>query len=125
MRPLFINDEIKVQVKELVDWASSDYYHPGKSETIPGDDSRHVIVLPVGFRCVFSFTVDPPGGVWRHLSISVPQQDKYPNPIAAFTIAALFGFTGYDPDHPGTEPPTDWLLAQNKQDHCIVLAQPL
>jgi hypothetical protein len=125
MRPLLVSDEVKVRVKEVVDFALGNLYHPGKSETIPGDDPRHTVEIPVRYRCVFSITVDPEGKPWRHLSISIPKKEKYPNPISAFVIAALFGFTGYNIDHPQVEPPPDWFFDLNREDHCVVLAQPL
>jgi hypothetical protein len=70
---------------------------------------------------VFSFTRMPDSALFRQLTISVPSNTKYPNPIAAFEIAELFGFTGRpeEPDRPGV----DWLVDINNDDHCIVLAQ--
>jgi hypothetical protein len=125
MRPLILDEIQKAKVKEVVDFARTNLYYPFKSETIPGDDARHVVNIPVGYRCVFSITVTPDGKHWRHLSISVPKREKYPHPAAACVIADLFGFTGYDADHPSETPPRDWLMSVNKEDNCVVLAQEL
>jgi hypothetical protein len=124
MRPLLISDEVKARVKEVVDFASGNFYYPGKSETIPGDDPRHVVEIPVHYRCVFSLTVDPKGKSWRHLSVSIPKKEKYPHPVSTFVIAALFGFTGYDIDHPSAAPPPDWFFNLNQEDNCVIVAQP-
>jgi hypothetical protein len=59
--------------------------------------------------------------VWRHLSISVPGKN-YPNPFAAFTIAALFGFTGWD-EKTIEPPPEGWEIHVQLHEHCIVMAQ--
>jgi len=124
VRPLIIDERQKAKAREIVDFALSNLYYPGKSETIPGQDARHVLNVPVGYRCVFSITIDPDGGQWRHLSISVPRREKYPHPFAAFTIAKeLFGFTGWDGE--SEIPPEDWRLAIQKEDNCVVLAQKL
>jgi hypothetical protein len=123
LRPLFITDELKAEVKRVLDFASGNFYYPGKSETIPGDDPRHVLEIPTGYRCVFSITISPQGKPWRHLSISVPKKGAVPHPISAFVIAALFGFTGYDIDRPSPEPPADWFFDLNREDNCVIIAQ--
>lgn len=73
------------------------------------------------FRCVFSYS-KVNGILLRHLSISVPG-GKYPNIFAAFTIAELFGFTGWD--QKSEVPPADWFCLPNPDDICVVIAQEL
>lgn len=119
MRALVINDETRTKVAEVVEFAAKNWYRPGRSETIPGDDPRHVVMLNT-FRCVFSYTVSPSEEVWRHLSVSVPSK-KLPNPFAFYTIAELFGFTGWNGR--SVVPPSSWTVGVNKEDHCIVAVQ--
>jgi hypothetical protein len=89
-------------------------------ESVPGADAHYVVELNT-FRCVFSFTqIGPPGTLYRHLSVSIPGE-KYPGPLAFYTIAELFGFTGWDGE--SEEPAKDWLLDLNRDEHCLVLAQ--
>jgi len=125
MRPLVLDDRQKAKAMAVVQFAQRNLYYPGKSETIPGDDPRHVLIIPLDYRCVFSITVSPEDKHYRHLSISVPKAQKYPHPVAAFMIADLFGFTGYDAHNPSESPPPDWLFDVNKEDLCVVLAQQL
>jgi hypothetical protein len=121
MRPLMLDNEAKKRIAEVVKFAKSDIYRPGLSETIPGDDARHVVEIFNGFRAVFSFTEDPEGGLYRHLTISV-DGPTYPNPIAAFLIADAFGFTDWKIGM-GERMPPDWMGDANQEDRCITLLQ--
>jgi len=125
MRPLIITKEIREQVREIANFARSNEYHPGKSETIPGNDPRHVLLIPHGYRCVFSITVDKDNGRWRHLSISVQplRRDKYPHPFAAFEIAKLFGLTGAKSKDQSF--PEDWLFKVRPDEGCVMIGQKL
>jgi hypothetical protein len=114
MRALIIDEEARAKVAAVEAFADCNWYRPGMSETVPGDDPRHTITLGT-YRCVFSYTLMPNGGLFRHLSVSVPSE-KFPH-----QIADLFGFTGWD-GH-SSEPPASWMLGVNQEDHCIVLAQ--
>lgn len=118
MRALVIDDAVQARVREILEHSAGNWYRPGKSENPPGEDPRHVVMLNT-YRCVFSYT-DIHDCLWRHLSVSVPSKN-YPNPFAIYTIAELFGFTGWD----GTseKPPADWLMDVNKIEHCVVVAQ--
>jgi hypothetical protein len=125
MRVLVIDEEAKAKVKAVRDFAekSGNYYIVGKGgfsmQRPPGDDPRHVCKLADGFRCVFSMTVAD-GTLWRHFSVSVPGE-KYPNPIAAFTLAGMFGFTGWDGK--SEKPSEEWLIKISPEEHCIVIAE--
>ena len=46
--------------------------------------------------------------LFRHLSVSVPMPGRYPNPIAVWMIADLYGFTGWSPEM-GVKIPPDWM----------------
>jgi len=111
----------KPKVKEVRDFAerAENHFIVG-SNFIPGDDPRYVCHLDT-FRCVFTISKTKDGGLWRHLSISVPSK-LLPNPYIAFTIAQLFGFTGWN----GTSVkplPHGWAGDVNRKDNCLVLAQ--
>ena len=120
MRPLLLDNEAKGRIAEVVKFAGSNVYRPGLSETIPGDDARHVVEIFMGYRAVFSLT-EGPDALYRHLTLSVVGE-HYPNPIAAFTIADAFGFTGWKIEM-GEQPPSDWMGDVNAEDHCVTLLQ--
>jgi hypothetical protein len=126
MRALVIDEEAKAKAARVVAYARAHPYDPNRGTdsavAIPGENPQHVVELN-SFRCVFTHTYSHDPAAWfRHLTISVPSKD-YPNPFAAYTIAELFEFTGWD-GH-SAEPPTGWSIAVNKDEHCIVLAQKL
>jgi hypothetical protein len=124
VRPLVINDKAKAAVAEVVAHAMDEqnYYEPGISNQPPGDDPRHVVLLNT-YRCVFSITKAPDGSLFRHLSVSVPAKGKYPNEFAVLAIADLFGFV---PKWDGKSRfPDGWIIGPNKDDECVVVAQPL
>jgi hypothetical protein len=118
-RPLVIDDTARAKVAAVLAHAEKNHYREGGPT--PGDDPRFVAHLDT-YRAVFSFT-NVKSRTYRHLSISVPAKG-YPNPIAAFFIADLFGFTGYDQNTP-TLPGTTWLLLVNKDEHCVVIVEPI
>ena len=117
-----LDNAVKKRIAEVVKFAEGNLYRPGLSENPPGDDARHVVHIPLGFRAAFSFTEDPEGDLYRHLSISVEDEAKYPNPIAAFMIADAFGFTGWKIEM-GDQPPPGWMGNADEEDHCITLLQ--
>ena len=59
----------------------------------PGDDHRHVVEIPQGFRAVYSVDIDGDGNLHKHLSVSL--QHGMASPEAAMEISLAFGF---DPD---------------------------
>ena len=118
MRALLIDDEARRKVGAVVSYAMDHPYHPGHS--VPGDNPNYVAQLNE-YKAVFTFT-HIGGRVLRHLSISVPKEGNYPNPIAAFMIAELFGFTNYDQGHPDV-PGVDWAINVNKKENCVIIAQ--
>ena len=122
MRALLIDDAAKREVQRVLDYACdpANWYRPGVSKSVPGFLAEFKTVLST-YRCVFTITKFPDGNIFRHLSISVPSEN-YPNPFAAYTIAQLFGFTGWD--EKSQEPPDSWMLNVDKNEHCIVLMQP-
>jgi hypothetical protein len=119
MRALLIDDIAKAKVAKVVSYAMDHPYTPFISP-IPGENPNHVADLNT-YRCVFTFT-RAEGRLYRHLTISVPKQQKYPNPIAAFMIAELFGFTGYNEKEP-SRPGLNWIIDINNEENCVMLAQ--
>jgi hypothetical protein len=115
-------DAAKPKVQKVREFAekAENHYVVGVSQVIPGNDPRYVADLDT-YHCVFSITKTPEGGIYRHLSISVPST-KLPNIFITFTIAEMFGFTGWN----GTalRPlPKGWAASVHEKDNCIVLAQ--
>lgn len=125
LRPLIIGPEEKKRVENLVKFASdrAHWFHIGKSDWTPGDMPEYALDLWT-YRCVFTWSVNM-GIVLRHLSVSVPAAGKFPRPAAAFMIAELFGFTGWDGK---TEKlPEGWAMHVVKDAPIpnLVLAQPV
>jgi hypothetical protein len=119
MRPLIIDAVARAKIAHLIEHAEEHHYHAGVDPT-PGDNPAFVIHLDT-YRVVFTFTQSQ-GKLWRHLSISVPAEGKFPNPAAAFMIAQEFGFTGWD-GRSVHRIPDGWMCDMNTADNCIVLAQ--
>jgi hypothetical protein len=98
IRPLIIDDEILAEAEAIVRYATA---HPvtirkvvrmaSKSEPPVGDSKEHVLMVQVGYRCVFSIE-EQPVGKCRHLSVSVPEKGKAPNERAVLEVMKLFGF---------------------------------
>jgi hypothetical protein len=91
-RVLVVDDEARAKVQSVIAYAHEHIYNPSLHQQAPGENPGHVAALN-SFRCVFSFTVDRNGDLYRHLSVSVPSKD-YANPVAISEIAGLFGFSG-------------------------------
>lgn len=95
MRVLVIGQEEKEEtIKTLIEYAKS---HPisrqqlEQKSIIVGNIKEYVCTIPMGFRVVFSFENQPIG--WcRHISISVPDNNKLPSPQAVSMIIEEFGF---------------------------------
>lgn len=124
MRALVIDDQARAKARRIREFAEQPenwYLVDGSDRELkaPGNDPRYAACLST-YRCVFSITKTP-DGLYRHLSISVPSSGL-PNPYAAFMIAELFGFEGWDAKT--VKPGPDWLIQANHAEHCIVLACP-
>jgi hypothetical protein len=124
MRVLIIDDHAREEVKRVRDFAEKfeNYYIIGPDgfsfQRPPGDDPRHVARLDT-YRCAFSIT-RANGKFWRHLSVSVPG-GKYPNVFATFTIAQMFGFTGWDERSENL--PQGWRGTNEQPVKAIVISQ--
>lgn len=120
MRPLIIDEKLKTRIAEIVRFANEHHYTVGET-IVPGDDPRYVLNTHFGYRCVFSFT-RVPSGLYRDLSISISTKVKYPNPFIAYTLAELFGFTGWD-SKTIEPPPATWLIGKDIHFDAIRIAQ--
>lgn len=125
MRALLLTPEIKSRIAAQVEWANrpENRYRAGVDPEPPGDNPACIMNLEHGFRVVYSRTLAPDGSEWRHLSISV-EGTKYPNQMAAYSIATLFGFTGGEQVEDVTvKPGEDWMFHIDEEARCIVVAQ--
>jgi hypothetical protein len=129
VRALVINDELREACERLRSYAHDPkhWYRLGKSTVVPGDVQEHVLVLPEGFRLVFSITDAPEHSPrpFRHMSLSVDGQN-YPHPMVVWTLADLLGFTGAETTKDGTIVGSGpWAVAIDETEHCVVVQQPL
>ena len=124
MGVLIISDDLKSEIGRIRSHAEpkQNWYIPGGP--IPGNNSKHMGRSGT-FRFVFSITYTK-DKTYRHLSISTAGT-KWPNPLAAFTIAHLFGFTGADVDKHGfvNEPAEGWMINKEDAARAVVVIQRL
>lgn len=124
VRMLAITPEAQAKADAVVSYAKD---HPSVIRDqrfiggTPGDNPNHVTHLD-DYRCVFTITQDfHTRRIFRDLSISIPVAGKLPNPYAAYEIAKMFGFTGWDGR--SEKIPEGWFADVMKEDNCIRLAQ--
>lgn len=120
IRPLIINEDALATAKAILEYAEK---HPyiANTKPVPGDDENFIGRFN-DYTVVFSFT-HANGIKYRHLSVSIPARGKFANPITVFTIATMFGFTGWKGGMPS--PPQGWGLEINEAENCVVVAQPI
>ena len=103
MRALIIDDDARVNIKSLVEHAEA---HRVSRRMITravedpkyaiGNDASYSVIIPMGYRCVFSIE-DQPIGWCRHLSVSVENPDPetpLPSPESIVVLMREFGFRG-------------------------------
>lgn len=125
--PLVLDDAFRAEVMRVVEYASrpEHYYVPAKSPFPPGDMPEYTMRAG-DYRIVYSVTVAKEGGTYRHMTVSLQREGaEYPAPISLFTIAHMFGFTGADVKNGFVTEPGKWMLHINKEDRCIVVAEPI
>jgi hypothetical protein len=120
LRPFIIDDALRDRVRSIEAYAKAHIYIPGET-LVPGDLPGHVLKTRFGYRAVFSYTRIP-HGFFRDLSFSVGQPGKYPNHFVTYTLAQLFGFTGWDGETIDPSPP-GWLIAKDPHFDAIRLLQ--
>jgi hypothetical protein len=132
VRALIIGPDEQRRIRKVLAYAldRDHYYHPGITPVIPGHNPRYVAEIPDGFRCVFTITAHQ-AQLWRHLTVSLSggrETDMYPSPEASVMIAKEFGFTASDDslDVIVRAQRDGWMVSTgHKDEHCIVLIQPL
>lgn len=123
MPALMIDESIEAQAKQVMAYAIDHVWHADYETAAakpPGDNPNHCLLLSGHYRVVFSYT-EFKGKMLRDISVSVPQ--KYPHPIAMYTIAELFGFTGWD--QRSAEPPADWIIHVDESARVVRVVQML
>lgn len=122
---ILLLEESKERAREIEAWArqSANWYTPGVSVFIPGDDQRFVLQSGT-YRAVFSWTVDQDGAVFRQLSVS--SRSKLPAPTVVWTLCHYFGFENAELDETGVavnQPHNTWQAAISENEGCIVVIQ--
>jgi hypothetical protein len=102
------------RIERLLRFASKpeNHYRPGPGVPPPGDDSRYCVKLGT-YRSVFTHT-RAKGKIFRHLSISVQRDNRYPLVEVAEVIGRLFGFEG---------PFESWGKTIHKDTQSVVMIQ--
>jgi hypothetical protein len=118
MRPLIIDEAARAAIAKVLDYAKDHHFHQGDPPATL--DSNYCVELST-YRVIFTFT-NAGGALFRHMTISVPDKNLYPNPASAFMLAHEFGYTGWDQT---MRPPLDWGIKVDEEHHCIVIAQKL
>lgn len=100
MRPLVIDKEAKTKIADVISYAMDHIFSLEDVKSLmsggaspSGDNPGFVCTLYKDFRIVFSFEMQSIG-VCRHMSVSIPPKDKYPNPATIEALMEEFGFTG-------------------------------
>lgn len=98
MRPFIIDEEVKSKLSKLAEHAYKNpfsmddlldlYNNQGKPA---GDFDEFTVVLPFGYRIVFSIEKQVPGDI-RHLSMSVDADGKLPNDVVVRECMKMLGF---------------------------------
>jgi hypothetical protein len=120
VRPFIIDDQLKARVRAIEAYARGHPYIPGET-VVPGDCPDYVLETPFGYRAVFSYT-RAPSGLYRDFSFGVDTPGSYPNEFVTYTLAQLFGFTGWD-GVTISPPPPEWVLAKDPHYDAIRLIQ--
>lgn len=98
MSVLIIDDGTRKAIKQLVQYASENICSLSTIKKIvageeppPGDCDLFVLELHLGYCCVYTHD-EQPGGICRHISVSVDRPRKFPSPEAVDLIMKEFGF---------------------------------
>lgn len=137
-RPLILGPAERASIQEVVTFAArpENHWRPLAGQaTPPGGKEKHrrEFGLPGrAYRCVYSITEASNGQLFRHLSIAIPEMQAKlamsglekksvaPNPIACWTLATAYGFTGWDGVSP--HPPLGWAV--DLPGFCVAIIQP-
>lgn len=97
MTPLIITPEVETEVARVREYAE----HPENRRTThnvasPGDFDGHTLLVPAGFKVVYSVDEGETLGTWfKHLSVSVTATGgrTVPSQMTMDILADLFGFS--------------------------------
>jgi hypothetical protein len=99
MRPLIIDDKIILQLNQLKDYAVDNPFDVEELELmmkgkaiLVGKRPKHCVKFSFGYNVVFSIEEAKSGEWLRHISMSVPADDKLPNMQAVIEIMKLLSF---------------------------------
>jgi len=126
MTVFLLTPEVRERAREVAAFARAEanWYRPGDCR-LPGDIPGHVLVSG-SVRAVFSWTVAPhERGLFRHLSVSVRREGRYPLPQVVWTLAHLLGFTGASPGEGGLveDPAAAWAFDVNEEESTAVVVE--
>ena len=127
MGVLIFDERLKADIRRVRAYAERNkhWYNPDvASQKPPGDNKKHTLKTGT-HRVVFSWTRKDLQ-VFRHMSISTGRvAGKFPQPVSAFTMAHLLGFTGADVDEHGLvmTPGPKWQTMPRPKENCIVVIQ--
>lgn len=124
MSHFIIDAAAKAKAAALVAHAEANPYRPEEpGARVPADDPGLVAVFD-SFRVVFSIT-EMQGVRMRQLSISLVSRRRgmYPDPIMAFALADLLGFTGWSEG--SNRVPDGWSCRPVPADGCVSIVEPI
>lgn len=130
LRPLILGPSELAAIAKVVEFAArpENHYRPFTGDNVPpGDKESYILSLGLPgrlYRCVYSITAASNGQLFRHLSISIPGMESRsvaPNPIACWTLARAYGFTGWD--GVSQRPPSSWAV--DLPGFCVAIAEAL
>lgn len=108
MIPLVINQDVRAAIHECAEIANQEMFDQDtlhamlKEHIAVGDLPGHSLMVPMGFRVIYSIENVPQLGGWlHHFSISLPgNPGRMVSPEAAWVLLKEFGITAA---------PSDWL----------------
>lgn len=124
MSHFIVDDAARAKAAALTAHAEANPYRPEEPDArVPADDPGLVAVFD-SFRVVLSIT-EMQGVRFRQLSISLVNRRRgmYPDPIMAFALADLLGFTGWSEG--SNRVPAGWSCRPVPTDGCVSIVQPI
>lgn len=98
MRPLILDAELRQNIRQLRDNATTNRWNSERVNAVirgdappAGDEPQHVLTTEFGYRIVYSIEELPVFGWTHRLSVSVPAREKLPNGIVMQHLIRLFG----------------------------------
>lgn len=114
-----IDNAARAKAMKVIAHANAHPFDPGVDAWVPGDIPDFAEMFDA-YRVVFTFS-RVGNQLWRHMSVSAPG-GLYPSLMAIFTLAELFGFTGWNQEAI-KQMPEDWLAIVFDDPPHVVLIQ--